>query len=502
MKKERVAIPEQHFLNEAKSEYWDYQSRLVAEVIQNSYDAGASEIHLNFEDDYMEFIDNGKGMDYHTMREGMLTLGGSIKDKGNTGGFGAAKKILLFSHKSYEIHSLNNHIQGNQLDYDIIEGEDILGTSIKIKPFEGFAYRKDGMIYKAKEFLRKCDLNSDVYINNNKFDNYLSLPEVRETELITTYSQDERGKNEILVRANGLFMFSRYLTSLNMKVVCEVKKPSKESFSQSRDSLKGVFQKEFDALVDELNVDKMSFKTKGIRKRIFRGAKSFLTFLRSITTPKDQILSAYEKKEMKTLIEQVSNKTAERNESEESLSAELVFEEVKKNNIVPEEKFEKIKSLYNKEEKLNIDYDFLVDLKNSDHDETPEEYHPKSISFENEQIALLWRECIKEISKICNFKFDFSIGFTLSKFNEAMVTKEGSGFFFLINPEILKGKYDSLDERYLKTLLVACHECVHVGYGKKLHDEEFSSLFEDTTTKVLLSIDKREIWSRVESSKL
>ena len=66
----------------------------------------------------------------------------------------------------------------------------------------------------------------------------------------------------------------------------------------------------------------------------------------------------------------------------------------------------------------------------------------------------------------------------------------------------LKGKYDSLDERYLKTLLVACHECVHVGYGKKLHDEEFSSLFEDTTTKVLLSIDKREIWSRVESSKL
>ena len=110
--------------------------------------------------------------------------------------------------------------------------------------------------------------------------------------------------------------------------------------------------------------------------------------------------------------------------------------------------------------------------------------------------------CEVRIIKICNFKFDFSIGFTLSKFNEAMVTKEGSGFFFLINPEILKGKYDSLDERYLKTLLVACHECVHVGYGKKLHDEEFSSLFEDTTTKVLLSIDKREIWSRGESSKL
>lgn len=495
MKNKRVTIPKKHWINEAFSEYSSPLPRVIAEFIQNSVDSGAGHIDLIFDEDTITVIDNGKGMDFATMEKGMLTLGGSIKDEGNVGGFGAAKKILLFSHEWYELHSLDNHVKGEQLDYKIIDGEFIQGTKIKIKPFEEFGYSKSSMIYHAKNFLKECDLGCDVFINGEKFEGYSRYPLVRETELMRVYAeQGGQYDNTILVRSRGgLKSFDRYVTDLRQKVIVEIKGDSKENFAQNRDMLKGAAAKEFNALVDELNVDKHGLHTSGIRKRLFRGVKSFISFIRKVTNSKESILNTEEKNNLQEVMAKVSI---------EEILPQHAFQEIKKSNIIPEEKLQKLESQYDKEEKLDIKYDFLVDLKNSKYDETPEEYHPATISFENEQIALLWRHCLLEVAKICDFNSDFSIGFTLSEFNEALVSPEEEGAYFLINPECLKGKYDSMEERFLKVLLLACHEWVHIGFGKKIHNEDFCLLFEDTVTKVLLKIDKGQIWSKVEEDKL
>lgn len=494
--KNKVNIPEKFFLNEAKNEYYDIHSRLCAEFVQNCHDSGATRIDFTFDEDTITVIDNGKGMSKERMVEALLTLGGSIKEKGDTGGFGAAKKILLFSHEWYEISSLNTHVKGSILDYEFISGDFIQGTRVKIKPFPEFDYRKSSMIYYTEEFLKKCSFdNCQVFINGDLFEGYLSLPMVRETELMSVFAEDSnKTGNCIYVRKNGLFMFHRYVTSLNQSVVCEVKPDSKQAFSQSRDNLKGNCLSEFNSLVDELNVDKMSFKTRGIRKRLFRGLKSFVSFISKMT--ESTILTKPEQVQLKEVMTKIDFNAIEAKEN-----PEYAFEEIKKHNIVDEPILEKIKEEYHKEEKAKINYDFLVDLCNSEYSEVPEEYHPETIGFENEQIALLWKHCILEIVRICGISLNFTIGFTLSKFNEALCYKENGVQYLLINPEILKNKYETLDERLIKTLLVAIHEIIHVT-GKRYHDEEFALNFEEYTTKVILNLDKGKIWSKVEGDKI
>lgn len=498
MKKQKVAIPPLHFLSEAKNEYFDYKARIIAEIVQNSVDAGSSRIDLIFENDKMTFIDNGKGMSKKTMVDALLTLGGSEKENGNAGGFGAAKKILLFSHESYEIHSLNTHVLGSVLEYSFIEDEKFNGTKIIIKPFPEFDYDSNQMIDKAKTFLTGCNLNCDVYINDEKFANYTVLPKVRETEEMIVFAQNA-GKydNEVTVTKNGIKMFSRHVTNLHQKVMVEIKKDSKTSFTQNRDSLKGKAYAEFNALIDELNIDKFSFSKKGVKKRLFIGAKSFFSFVKKIISSKESVLKPNEKQQL----EQVMMKVVE-DKIDFYAEDEVAFQEIKKYNVVEDNVLEKVKEDYHKEQKADINYNFLVDICDSTYDEVPEEYMPETMGFENTQIALLWRHCILGIVEACDFQLNFTIGFTLSKYREAVCYQENGIDFILINPEVLKEKYQTLDARFYKTLLVACHELCHVCKGKRYHDESFSTMFEEIATKALITIDKNKIWSKVEEDKL
>src|SRR5690554_1029095 len=101
----QVAIPDNFFLKEARQEYWNVSGRLIAELTQNSVDAGATRIDFEFSDDGYSCQDNGCGMTKEIMIPALLTLGGTRKAERSTGGFGAAKKILLFAHKEFQIRT-------------------------------------------------------------------------------------------------------------------------------------------------------------------------------------------------------------------------------------------------------------------------------------------------------------------------------------------------------------------------------------------------------------
>ena len=107
---EQIKIPSDFFAKALK-EYQDWRFAWMRETIQNSADAGATQIDfqiesINEEQIKLSVTDNGCGMDITTLRKGLLTLGGSIKDSAANeqaiGGYGYAKHIILFAHQQYQ----------------------------------------------------------------------------------------------------------------------------------------------------------------------------------------------------------------------------------------------------------------------------------------------------------------------------------------------------------------------------------------------------------------
>ena len=138
MQAQTIKFPPDSFYHEAVKEYSDAPTRLIIEFLQNSIDAGARHIHFTFNETEQTLIvkDNGHGMDQETMVDGLLTFAASIKGDNSVGGFGAAKKLLLFSHEWYEIISYCTKAVGKNITYylsELPEEESLLGTQITIK---------------------------------------------------------------------------------------------------------------------------------------------------------------------------------------------------------------------------------------------------------------------------------------------------------------------------------------------------------------------------------
>jgi hypothetical protein len=474
-----VNIPSDFFLNEAKHEYYDYKSRLVCEVIQNSVDAGATRISMDFGEDSMSFCDNGSGMTQDRMVAAMLTMGGSVKKSGNTGGFGAAKKLLLFSHREFEIHSLETFVRGSCLNYEFVEAEYFYGTKIKVSPLESFSYRPSEMRDLAKTFLKKCNFkHCEVYLDGELFSEYLDLPVIRDNESMCVCSSPESSSSGyIYVRKNGLFMFDRYVPKLTRQVTCEIKGDSKEVFSQSRDSLKGPTQRLFDNIVSELSIDKLSFFRTGLRKHFFRGKKSVIQFFNSFVKESGDSIPDFEKDLFLTSRELLAS-FREVSEARGYLKSVGVSE----STIALLEKKQS-------EERIETEYDFLIDLADSDVEEIPKHLNPKTMQKKYRDLALTWKHCILKVCEIMGYDCEFGIGFTLNNGAEAIFSNKGSVNQFLINPNVEEYFSKVLKERFFKILFVAIHELVHCIYGLAYHDERFSSTFEDVCLKVMLNLE-------------
>lgn len=114
---ESIILPSDHFNKRVKSQYNNVPLAIVREIVQNSQDAGAKRVDFSFSDNGYTAIDNGCGMSLDKARRVFLTLGGSQKANycavcetftdnalccgqpthKPTGGFGAAKEVLLFA---------------------------------------------------------------------------------------------------------------------------------------------------------------------------------------------------------------------------------------------------------------------------------------------------------------------------------------------------------------------------------------------------------------------
>ena len=187
----QVNIPTDFFLNEAKREYCYLAQRLVAELFQNAVDAGAKNIHFKFDETSYTCEDDGCGMDEDRLVSAMLTLGGSIKDSNSTGGFGAAKKLILFAHKSYIIITNDIHVQGECLSYNLVNGTKRKGTFIHAEYLDSSEFDINSMLSAVDEVLGKSyKKNINVTVNGKKFDVPFQMMLIVATNLETSEVSD------------------------------------------------------------------------------------------------------------------------------------------------------------------------------------------------------------------------------------------------------------------------------------------------------------------------
>lgn len=467
----QVVIPSSFFLNEAKHEYHDVQTRLVQELLQNSLDAGANRIVLTFSDSGYVCDDNGRGMTQERMVNALLTMGGSVKDSGATGGFGAAKKLLLFAHKEFSIHSNSTAVRGSGLNYQFVNNGVRTGTRVEAT----YANSSDfgSMEYNARRLLQKCNFSgrARIYVNGELFDDYVTARHAHTVEGVgEVFANKNRseGENTVLVLHNGLYMFDRYIYGLNRKVVVMVSAPSTEVFTQNRDSFKGDVRNKFDAFISKLTVDKKSVVKPKPRKFVLEGVDAFVSYIAKSFNITPAIQAAINQIRLnagsytaaslaEAIVAKIESSPVASN-GDRAIAASIVTF-VRNNNA-------------------NLQTDFHFDLSDSSYRKVPAKYMPNVGMPKFTNLAKTWKVCVREVLKANNLSQDFVIGFTFNSNAVATHQKKEGVSCYLINPESAEIDNGTKEERIMKVLTTAVHEVVH-SQGCDQHDEEFVRKFHD-----------------------
>jgi len=467
----RVSIPEQFFLQEAIKEYWDVQGRLIGELVQNSIDAKAKNIHLSFTDTSFTCKDDGSGMTKDVLIPAMLSLGGTKKSGNATGGFGAAKKLILFAHKRYEIQTQNITVNGSVLDYDLTEHdtEFVTGTTIHSEYFSNSPFNKYGMTLAANEFLSKCMLGNrcDIFVNNKLFTDYQTISNTTNNE-VGTFGFTNKIGSEIHVLHNGLYMFNRYLgknVCTKVTVLNVTRFASVDVFSQSRDSLRGCAATLFDQLVVDLASNPLSFGKKKPVKTVFRGKSRFYEVLFG-TAAIPLIFSTDEITALKEMLVAFSDKQLSPLEV-----AELAAVQLQPNfpNIV-----DKINTV---DFSGNVDFHFHS---SEISDSELKRYHPTTGNKKYKMLSNLYKAIITEIARITSTNLQFCVGFVVEPETLGKYSRDNNVFF--IDPRIADAQ--TAKQRFYLVLMIAIHEFVHFE-GHSSHDERFSSRLTTLSAQVL-----------------
>ncbi len=285
---EQIKIPSDFFAKALK-EYQNWRFAWIRETIQNSADAGATQIDfqiesINEEQIKLSVTDNGCGMDITTLRRGFLTLGGSIKDtvanEQAIGGYGYAKHIILFAHQQYQIHSRDCLVSGAGSQYAIEPADDYFhGTHISVilnqdSPVAGFT-RNCRRLVKVYQTIIKITLNGEEL--QSQQDNYDYQVE---TKLgLLQFSEEDESDVTLWIRMRGLPMFNYYLYSSGQRGLSgtlDLKGEPTELLTANRDGLNFKSSGELNNLLHELINQRQQFKQRNQLNLVFNASSSSL----------------------------------------------------------------------------------------------------------------------------------------------------------------------------------------------------------------------------------
>lgn len=503
------------YFHKAAASYADWRSAWWREALQNSVDAGATEIELksamSFGDHEGAYVlsvtDNGSGMSQDTLVDRFLAFGGSQKASDAVGGFGKAKELLILPWVCWSMASRDLHAHGVAMDWTLERATDTGHTKLEVV-MAGPSDRQTHC-WAARGVLRRSHLPGVRVTVQEGSSEPETVQGVEVGEFIREFSFGKLYlcnatalESFLLVRVKGLFMHSQYLfTSLpaGKTLVLEVSTPSTETFTDNRDALLPSFKKELDKFVQEYSVDQRSalkdqsklerFKFKGTgsfrARRLEERAEEVASRMTSTMTVREKYLPL-DTKQVDTLVGMLSDMVQElENEAGGEKSREFQkfqrFSEATARAAL--ETIDTVAGSIDIEsllKRLVWEPDFLCVSKIPGY-RIPAEMLPETMSPRVTKISLVWTELCRYILAILKCDKEFGVGFVFSdegSFSAQYERHEDGSHWLLFNPFKDHAKKTMVapttEEDLAQMFASALHECTHLASGIMRHDQEFA----------------------------
>lgn len=470
-------------------EYQDWEFAFCRETAQNCCDAKATEIRYTITEteDEVTIIceDNGSGMSEDVLLTKFLVMGASFKDSEDAvGGFGYAKGIILFCHKSYTIHTNDLLLTGSYGRYnDPEKTEKRKGTKLTIVMDRDMssAYK---MKTKLEKWVRYSSLpKTKVFLNDQeleqsgkKFD-YKKQTSIG--DLMINEVKEYSYQSILWVRMRGMAMFEKtvYSDEMHFNGFIDLDSNSSiECLTANRDGLKSHYEHGLSELIKYLSSELSALecsKMDGFEINEIDEEFSELdegVFAETSLVPQEKKASENYRKER--IMNNASN----------ILSIEDADELLEKAKKLNAEMIPKINKIINKIDKKSYGTSFLVkidNLENKTNREILKEYNASVRILNQNRIkkqASVWNSLINAMLQSCydhcigGLSFDgktwiyegrtIHCGAILSENSKTfgMCSQNQEKIHVLFNPISCKNK--NLDTYGL--MLIAVHEVAHI----------------------------------------
>ena len=503
MTQRHVAIGSE-FFSKARNDYDHWQWALIREFKQNSIDCGSKNIRVNcfYKDDVTTLMveNDGKPMDQDILVGKLLCLGGSGKNfqDGSTGGFGKAKEILYFCHKSYRIESGSLSVTGNGAVYELSDNNPFLDGTRSTIEIDG---DHQPLILRAlRKFAEHAQWNGSLLIAQGDGEweqlqcNLHKGSARRDLGFGKVYTNKSHS-HSLVIRMNGIPMFT-YPTGFNRCVVVELAGQSDDVLTSNRDGLRQPYKQELSDFITELSVDKRSaLKARNIPRYVhYSGSKLTHHNRLDVATLVGSAGSGIKEHESPAC-EWISGVEVDGNKV---IQASVELAETTDRWSGSAKNYETSAHIREVPERVvTLGTDFI--LKNETNLKVPNHFDPASAEFSSysEKLVRIWGRLVLEMHRLFDHEASFSIGFLFDSGDigatEAQFEKGDFGVVYYLNPvQVVEQKYTyskSFKKRFKLTerdrlISIAAHEFVHgLGYG--WHDERYANKLTDVLAKVM-----------------
>lgn len=473
----QMKLPGSYFSRMAKRDYRNWTEALIRELTQNSVDAKATTLDINFNasTNVLSFTDNGTGMSRTILEDVFLQFGASHKTENSVGGMGKAKELIIASWSSWSIQTNGILAQGSHNEYNISEVPFVKGTSI-ILTLSDELFMSENII---KDFYRKCQIAPSVYYNGELLSEktVLTSKELSTIEGFGKLYKGSQSSSYTYVRANGVFMFSEYVEG-NIPFIFELTN-SAGCMSAGRDGFVGDYYSKFSKLAREINFNGSSFKefktniefyVSENEEEVEFASAAVDNVNENFVDAMDYAIKANENTTTYRYIPKVKFNIENMTQAEvnSDYGKEIIRELQKKNKLSEADAFAKRTAFYSKYLKGK----FLFRTK--DLSKASQKY---MVTVKGAMINFLFFGVVKEVAKIMakNIKTpkNFVVGGFLddSSDNEAFLQGEK----ILLNLEkISKNNYD--EALLNKLIALSVHEIIHF---EETHNERMAGLLTD-----------------------
>ncbi len=456
------------FFAKAKNDYADWRWAWVRELAQNSIDApGTTRLEFSFglsptgQNTMAACSNNGKAMSKETLVNKFLSIGESGKGfQGAVGGFGKAKELIAFTHLNYSIRTGDLFVQGEGAQYDLAEGLGVAEGTTTIVMMAGDEIAR--LSSAVRKFAECAQWDGEIFLNGEKLVCNLKKGSPRREFSWGTVYTNKSFKNRVVVRVNGMPMFTRW-TDLDRTVVIELKGASVDVLTANRDGLVYDLQSEFNEFIGDL----VTNKTKALKAPSptyvhYEGEK----FSTCKTSALDLLFSQLDEGERTSALATSGDFGGE--PAGFSTVGEFV--------------------------RSQISEEFI--LKNETTLQIPAYYQPDSEQFgsHGKKLARIWGRLVLELHRMFEVEKTFAIGFVFSDDCEAQYAEgDRYGIVYYLNPAVVVEQKASQSKSFRKRfqlterdrlLAIAVHEFVH-GLGLGSHNEDYANRLTDVFGKVM-----------------